>query len=69
MTKWIALPTWIVTRMIVPTFPPEHPWRKRAFTLSDWAAHQTELCRVFDLVFWCLIPAIGVLLYRLLGVR
>lgn len=56
MEPWIALPTWFLVRCALPYFREDHPWRLRPrfFTLDEWAAGQTPLCRAFDFVFWLL---------------
>lgn len=48
------LPTWLLTRLVVPFLPSEHPWKGRRFTLADWRRGQTALCRMFDKVLWVL---------------
>lgn len=47
-----ALPTWLVTLVMLPFLPKTHPWHGRRFTLYDWYEHQTPLCRDFDFVMW-----------------
>lgn len=62
MRKLTALPTWLLTMFILRFFPLHdgYAWVNRKFTLSDWHAHQTPLCKQFDLVFW--ITGLGILL-------
>ena len=47
-----AFPTWILMRIIVNFTSPEHPWYKKRITLLDWYNHQTDLTRIFDVIFW-----------------
>lgn len=55
--NYVAIPTWVFTRMLVPFLPVAHPWYGRRFTLEDWASHQTTLCRTFDFALWVWLPA------------
>lgn len=46
------LPTWAMTRAMLPVLSQTHPWYGRRFGLREWAEGQTSLCRSFDLCFW-----------------
>lgn len=60
MKTLVALPTWALTRMVRPFLPAQHPFKDRRFSLANWHAGQTPLCRGFDHVFWGgIIMAIG----------
>jgi hypothetical protein len=52
MSKWRALPTWVMFRISRPLLPKWHPWRHRPFTLQDWYHGETELCKAFDRTGW-----------------
>lgn len=62
-----SLPTWIVTRILIPFLPPSHPWHGRPFTLADWSAKQTDFCRFFDMVLWAMGSMVAVLYFQLLS--
>ena len=51
-----AFPTWLVVRAIIPFLPNSHAWSDKEFTISEWAAGQTEDCTYFDWIFWITIP-------------
>ena len=55
-----ALPCWLLVRFVWPTFPVEHAWKARgtAFTLRDWTANRTDMCRGFDAVLWSTLAII-----------
>ena len=47
-----ALPTWLITNLLSPVLPKDHPWKGRWFPLYDWAIKRTPLTEQFDLVLW-----------------
>lgn len=47
---WLSLPTWLLLRAIRPALPATHPWKHRPYSLHEWRAGQTDLCRGFDLM-------------------
>lgn len=57
MKHLVAIPTWIITRLLAPFLSKKHPWYGRRFTLEDWAIHETPLCRMFDFTLWFWLPA------------
>ncbi len=57
MKDFVAIPTWTITRLVLPFVPGNHPWYGKRFTLRDWASHQTPLCRMFDVMLWLWLPA------------
>lgn len=62
-----AFPTWALTNAVTPFLPASHPWHGRTFSLRDWHAGQTPLCRLLDIAFfWSMALSIVlcVLLYR-----
>jgi hypothetical protein len=60
MGKWGALPTWLLTKLLLAVWINrsnsehcrKHAWRGRKFTLADWHAHETPMCRYFDATFF-----------------
>lgn len=66
MEKYWGLPTWIMFRVYRRLLPKGHAWRHRRFTLEDWVAGETDLCRGFDLVFWCQIMISPLFVYWLI---
>jgi len=56
MKDFWSIPTWAITRILIPFLPPAHPWHGRAFTLEDWTDHQTPLCRELDVALWISWP-------------
>jgi len=52
MRAWQCLPSWLLTRAILPFVPKTHPWRGLRPTLRQWNESQTDLCRAFDFVLW-----------------
>jgi hypothetical protein len=52
MKELIHSPTWLLTRALTPFLPLDHPWRYRHFTLANWAAGATPLCRDLSLCIW-----------------
>lgn len=67
---WVAFPTWWIAWLIVcsPWCPATHPWRARPtfFTLAEWHAGQTPLCRQFDVGFWIATELLVIATLRLL---
>lgn len=59
---FIALPTWLWTKLIRFTFPDMHPWSREQmpqfYSLRNWAENETDLCRHFDYVLWSGIPVV-----------
>lgn len=49
--KFFALPTWLLYQIARPAMKDTHPF-KRNLTLERWSRSRTELCVVFDIVFW-----------------
>jgi hypothetical protein len=43
-----AFPSWAYFMLARPWLPKNHPWRKRRFSLRDWHACETPLCRILD---------------------
>lgn len=68
MNKWLALPTWLLTRGLLPFMPKDHPWKGHAFTLEEWAHGQTKACRQFDHCFWVVGVLWAVIFLQLAGV-
>lgn len=68
MKKLTALPTWLLTVFIIRFFslPTHHAWADRKFSLTDWHAGQTPLCKQFDLLFWVMLPCFVFALVRIL---
>jgi hypothetical protein len=60
MRELAAFPTWALTIAIVPLLSKSHPWHGRSFTLRDWHAHQTPLCRVLDVLLYFSIASFAV---------
>ena len=52
MKELAAFPTWALTIAIVPLLPKSHPWHGRSFSLQDWHARQTALCRALDVLLY-----------------
>ena len=50
--KLISIPTWLITNLLAPFLPKNHPWKHKWFTLSYWHVGQTPLCQWFDIIFW-----------------
>jgi hypothetical protein len=49
MSKYHALPTYVVTRLMLPLCKKEHPWRRGKFySLQQWHDGQSDLARHFD---------------------
>lgn len=55
-----ALPTWLLTLLILPTLPKPHPWQGQRFTLRDWHEGQTPACRYFDYALWFNLAVLAV---------
>ena len=64
-----ALPTWGITRIALRChlLPAKHPWYGRRFTLANWSACQTPLCRQFDFILWVYFGLLSLLALQLLG--
>ena len=54
-----SIPTWAVVRMLYPFLPKSHPWHGRRFTLREWWEGQTDVCRMFDGLFWIHLAVSG----------
>jgi hypothetical protein len=52
MKKILVLPTWILVGILRPTFPKNHAWKHKRFSLTDWANGSTELNDTFSFSFW-----------------
>ena len=65
MKKLRSLPTWLVAMLIIRLhlLHGEHEWNNARFHLTDWSAHQTDLCKMFDYLFWVLLINSLVLVY------
>ena len=51
----VVLPTWIITAMLWPFLPKEHPWKKNGqsfFTLADWALGATNAAVFISMMLW-----------------
>jgi hypothetical protein len=59
---FFSLPTWLLTRALLPFLPKTHAWYGRRFTLAEWAQGQTAMCREFDYVFWAITGALCIVL-------
>jgi hypothetical protein len=57
--KWFSLWSWLLIRAM--SFPPEHVWHNRRFTLEEWHRGATSITRQFDIVFWA-GPVLGLIL-------
>lgn len=64
MDKWLALPTWLLTNLMTPFMKKSHPWHRRYFTLEDWAAGETPMCRETDIGLW--LSVIWILIFSFL---
>lgn len=53
-----GLPSWLLARALIPFVPKDHPWHGRRFTLTDWCAHETQVCRDFDTTLWLCVPTL-----------
>ena len=49
---WASVPTFLLTKCMIPCLPEKHLWKNKRFSLQDWHKHQTNLCKLFDFVFW-----------------
>ena len=67
MKKLIALPTWVMTMIMIPFLPKTHPWHCRHFTLEDWYVNATPDCRQFDLTGWMMLICVSLVLAFLKG--
>lgn len=65
-TKWIALPTWLLTQCFRPLLRDTHPWKKQFFALADWHAGRTPLTRQYDMVLWFVILAECIMIWHLI---
>jgi hypothetical protein len=68
--KFLGFPTWAIVILIIKLdlVPIDHKWRQdQFFTLSDWTASRTELCKLLDAILWfhfsclALVIVIGIL--------
>lgn len=51
-----ALPSWILANVATTFLPAKHPWKKKRFSLVDWAENRTDLCEICDFTFWVTFP-------------
>ena len=67
--KLFAFPTWAIMRVALQLhlLPDGHLWYGRSFSLADWSAHQTPVCRRFDLIFWVYFVLLGLLVAETFG--
>ena len=59
--KWMAIPTWFLTNLLIPFLPEHHKWHGRYFTLQDWYDGQTPECKQLDFIGWLLAVQIVML--------
>lgn len=62
-----AFPTWAIVSALLPFLPKTHPWYRRTFSLRDWHAHQTPLCRAIDVLFYASWACFAALLALLMS--
>jgi hypothetical protein len=62
----IALPTWLALKLGLKHFRPDHPWlqRPRFFTLQEWHAGRTRICREYDYAVWWAVLLLTIVLAR-----
>lgn len=52
MSKYLALPTWLIVIIITPFLPIDHQWNGRRFTLNNWYTGRTSYTRIIDFCLW-----------------
>lgn len=62
MLHYISLPTWLITRAVVPYLPEVHIWYNVRFKLKYWNRFQSWTARVFDVIMWVNVLTIVLLL-------
>jgi hypothetical protein len=56
MRQLLTLPTWLLTKLLIPYLPESHPWKNRPFfTLKDWSNNSTELNYILSILLWASI--------------
>lgn len=48
MMKFTCLPTWLLTKLLLPC----HPVYGYRYSLSEWHSGRTAVCKDFDRAFW-----------------
>lgn len=46
-----SVPSWLTIQIAVRGMP-THPWYRRYFSLEDWHAQASPLCRFLDAMLW-----------------
>ena len=54
--KFIALPTWLLVRVLVSGMD-HHPYNKLYPNILEWAIHSNPVFRIFDIALFALVLA------------
>jgi len=66
MRKILTLPTWVLTLILKPFLPKEHPFKSK-ITLDDWSKNSTKLNDAISLYYWLQIPVFTIFILFLLN--
>jgi hypothetical protein len=50
--KLSLVPVWLLTLLLKPLLPQNHPWKHQWLTLESWAEKGTAMAVEFGVVFW-----------------
>jgi hypothetical protein len=66
LALWV--PVWLLTKLMVPFFRQDHPWKGKKLTLRSWCERGTKAALEFSCTFW-LIAIIAALTGLILFLR
>lgn len=49
------IPVWLITILLKPFLPADHPWKYERLTLRSWTQNGTKDARDFSLIFWFML--------------